>query len=98
MKISILYIGKPRDANANRMAEDYVERAGRYTRTEMRAVRNPDKLDWDKHASALKVCLDPGGKAIGSRAFANFIRDAGMKSRDLLFLIGGAGGLPEGWR
>ena len=36
MKIFLYYIGKPRDANANAMAEEYIKRTVRYARCEMR--------------------------------------------------------------
>ena len=41
MKLYLYYVGKPRDAHANRMAEDYVKRSDRYARTSMREI-HPD--------------------------------------------------------
>jgi 23S rRNA (pseudouridine1915-N3)-methyltransferase len=98
LKIHLYYIGKPRDQNANRMAEDYIQRCTHYARTEMREIQ-PSRFDpWSKHPSARKILLDPAGKAQDSAQFTKLIAKAEQESRDLVFLIGGADGLPPDWR
>lgn len=98
MKVFLFYIGKPRDLNANAMAGEYMKRAARYAQCEMREI-HPGRFDlWARHPSALKVLLDPEGKTFHSSAFAAFIRSAEDKSRDVVFVIGGANGYPAGWR
>ena len=98
MKIHVYYIGKPRDQNANNMAEEYIKRCSRYARTEMREIQ-PSKFDpWLKHPSAKKILLDPAGKPQDSAQFTKLIAKAEQESRDLLFIIGGADGLPAAWR
>ncbi len=92
MKIFLYYIGKARDAHANAMAEEYIKRSTRFATCEMREIR-PQRFDpWEKHASAFKVMLDPGGRSMDSSKLAGFF------DRDLVFIIGGADGLPEEWR
>jgi 23S rRNA (pseudouridine1915-N3)-methyltransferase len=98
MKIFLYYVGKPRDAHANGMADDYVKRSSRYIRTEMREI-HPDRFDpWVKHPSATKILLDPGGKSWDSLQFSKLVSKGESESRDLVFLVGGANGLPSGWR
>ncbi len=98
MKIRIYYIGKPRDASANAMAEEYVKRTSRYLPCEMREIR-PDRFDpWTRHPSATKVLLDAAGRAMDSAAFTALVSKAEMESRDLVFVIGGADGLPSDWK
>jgi 23S rRNA (pseudouridine1915-N3)-methyltransferase len=98
MKILVYYVGKPRDANANRMAAEFIQRSARYARCEMREIV-PARFDpWDKHPSATKILLDPAGKAMDSPRFAKLVSQAEQEARDLVFLIGGATGLPEPWR
>lgn len=98
MKIFLYYIGKPRDAEANRMAADFIQRIGHYATCEMREVR-PDRFDpWERHPSARKVLLDPAGRAMDSREFTSLVEKAEMEGRDLLFLVGGADGLTPAWR
>ena len=98
MKIFVYYIGKPRDSNANGMAEEYVKRCSRYARVEMREIQ-PARFDpWTKHPSAKKILLDPGGKTLDSAQFSKLIDKSENEARDLVFLIGGADGLPESWR
>lgn len=98
MKIFLFYIGKPRDSNANGLAEGYVQRCSRYTRVEMREIQ-PARFDpWARYPSARKILLDPAGKALDSTQFSKLIAKAEQEARDLVFLIGGADGLPAVWR
>lgn len=98
MKIHLYYVGKPRDPHANALAEDYVGRCDRYVRSEMREVQ-PDRFDpWAKHPSGTKILLDPAGKSLDSVQFSRLIGKAEQEARDLVFLIGGASGLPAAWR
>jgi 23S rRNA (pseudouridine1915-N3)-methyltransferase len=98
LKVFLYYIGKPRDPHANSIAEDFVERASRYAPTSMREIR-PDRVDLPaKHPSAEHIYLDPGGRAMDSTAFSRIFAKAEMVGRDLVFLVGGADGLPAGCR
>lgn len=98
MKIFLYYIGKPRDAHANAMAADFVSRASRYAACEMREIR-PERTDlWAKHPTARRILLDPGGKAMDTAAFVELVSRAEMEGRDLVFVVGGADGLPAEWR
>jgi 23S rRNA (pseudouridine1915-N3)-methyltransferase len=98
MKILLYYAGKPRDPNANRMAEEFILRSTRYGKCEMREIV-PARYDpWSKHPTAKKVLLDPAGKRMDSAQFARLIAAAELDARDLMFLVGGAEGLPPAWR
>ena len=98
MRIYLYYIGKARDAAANRMAEEYIRRSGRYGNCQMREVR-PARFDpWEKHPSGTKILLDPAGQTLDSAQFARLVSKAELEARDLVFLVGGAEGLPAGWR
>jgi 23S rRNA (pseudouridine1915-N3)-methyltransferase len=78
----------------NRIAEGFVERASRYAPTTMREIR-ADRADLhDKHPSAEHIYLDPGGRTMDSQAFSRIFEKAEMTGRDLVFLVGGADGLP----
>jgi len=80
------------------MAEDYMRRASRFARCEMREIQ-PQRFDpWTKHPSAAKIQLHPAGQVFDSPRFAKLIAEAERVSRDLVFLVGGANGLPEPWR
>jgi 23S rRNA (pseudouridine1915-N3)-methyltransferase len=97
VKIFLYYVGKARDAHANSMAEEYVKRSDRYVRCEMREIQ-PERFDpWAKHPSATKILLDPGGRSFDSPQFSKLVAKAEQESRDLVFLIGGATGLPAVW-
>jgi len=98
VKIFLYYVGKARDRHANAMAEDYIKRSSHYVRCEMREVQ-PGRFDpWAKHPSAKKILLDPAGKSVDSAKFTTLIAQAEQESRDLVFLVGGATGLPAEWR
>lgn len=97
MRVFLYFIGKPKDAHANAIAEDFLGRAAHYAPCEMREIR-PDRADlWVKHPTARKILCDPAGKALDSAGFTKLIADAEMEGRDLVFLIGGHDGLPAGW-
>src|SRR5580704_4558137 len=97
MRILLYYVGKPRDPNANRMAEEFIKRSTRYARCEMREVV-PARFDpWAKHPTATKVLLHPSGTAMDSLRFAKLVSLAEQEARDLVFLVGGATGLPPAW-
>jgi 23S rRNA (pseudouridine1915-N3)-methyltransferase len=97
VKIYLYFIGRPKDANANGLAEDFLSRAGRYMPAEMREIR-PERLDpWARHPGARKILLDPAGKAMDSAQFAALIGKSEMEARDLVFVVGGHDGLPPGW-
>jgi 23S rRNA (pseudouridine1915-N3)-methyltransferase len=92
VKIFLYYIGKARDAHANAMAEEYIKRSTRFATCEMREIR-PQRFDpWEKHPAALKVLLDPMGRAMDSAKLV------GLFDRDLMFIVGGADGLPVQWK
>jgi 23S rRNA (pseudouridine1915-N3)-methyltransferase len=98
LKVFLYYIGKPKDAHANRIAEDFLGRASHYATTQMTEIR-PEKTDLHaKHPTAQKIFLDPGGRQMDSAAFAAVFEKAEMTGRDLVFLVGGHDGLPPGWR
>lgn len=98
MKVFLYFVGKPRDAHANALAADFVARAGRYCACEMREIR-PGRADlWEKHPTARRILLDPAGRAMDTAAFVALVADAAMHARDLLFVVGGADGLPPAWR
>ena len=98
MRLYLYYIGKARDRAANSMAEEYIKRSTRYLRCEMREIV-PSRFDlFARHSAARKVFLDPGGKPADSTQFSELVGRAETEARDLVFLVGGADGLPPDWR
>jgi 23S rRNA (pseudouridine1915-N3)-methyltransferase len=92
VKVFLYYVGKARDAHANAMAEEYIKRSGRFAACEMREI-HPGHFDpWKKHPSSRKILLDPAGKMLDSKKFT------ALFDRDLIFVVGGADGLPEAWK
>jgi 23S rRNA (pseudouridine1915-N3)-methyltransferase len=98
LKIYLHYVGKARDPHANSIAEEFIKRSTRYAACEMREIQ-PRRFDpWSKYPAATKVLLDPAGRAMTSAQFTALVSDAERRARDLLFLVGGADGLPAEWR
>jgi 23S rRNA (pseudouridine1915-N3)-methyltransferase len=98
MTVYLCYVGKPRDSRLNALAAEYVKRTSRYTRCEMRQI-NPARYDpFARHAGARAVVLDAGGRVMDSARFTALVARAEREACDLLFLVGGADGLPAGWR
>ncbi len=98
MKLYLYFIGKPRDVHANAIAEEYLKRSERYLRCEMREV-HPGRFDlFGKHATATKALLDPAGRKMDSAQFTALVSKAEQEAKDLVFVIGGADGLPPEWK
>ena len=98
VKLLLYYIGKARDTHANAMAEEYIKRSTRFAKCEMREI-HPQRFDpWVKHPTASKILLDPAGRALDSAGFISLVEKAERDGRDMVFLIGGADGLPAGWK
>ncbi len=98
MKIYLYYIGKARDAHLNSVAAEYVKRTARFLQCEMREI-DPRRFDpGTRHPGAMKVLLDPPGKRIDSAQFTALVAKAELEAKDLVFVIGGADGLPPEWR
>ena len=98
MKVFLYYIGKPKNRDANALAEDYIRRADHYASSSMVEIRPDRFVFWEKHPTARKILLDPAGKSLDSQVFAGLFRDAEMHGHDLVFVIGGHEGLPGTWR
>jgi 23S rRNA (pseudouridine1915-N3)-methyltransferase len=97
VKIFVYYIGKRKDPRVNAVAEDFLGRAARYAKIEVREIR-PERGDlWERHPTARKVFLDPAGKPMDSTAFTVLIARSELEGRELVFLVGGHDGLPPGW-
>ena len=97
VKIYLYFIGKPKDPHINAVAEDFLGRVARYAPAEMREIR-PGRIDlWARHPGARKILLDPAGRSVDSAAFSKLISQGEMLGRDLVFVVGGHDGLPEGW-
>jgi len=98
VRIYLYFIGKVRDRNAHAIAEEYLKRTSRFVACEMREI-DPRRTDLrTKHAGAMKVLLDPEGRSMNSKQFAELAKKTEEAARDLVFAIGGADGLPEAWR
>ena len=98
MRVYLYFIGKVRDRHAHAIAEEYVKRTGRFAACEMREI-DPRRVDLRaKHAGGMKVLLDPEGRVCDSKEFAELVRKCETQARDLVFVIGGAEGLPAAWR
>jgi len=98
VRVYLYFIGKVRDRNAHAIAEEYLKRTSRFVACEMREI-DPRRTDLrTKHAGAMKVLLDPEGRSMNSKQFAELAKKTEEAARDLVFAIGGADGLPEAWR
>jgi 23S rRNA (pseudouridine1915-N3)-methyltransferase len=97
LRILLYFIGKPRDEHANAIAEEFLKRTTRWVACEMREI-DPRRFDWSRHASALKVFLDPAGRAMDSAKFTQLVERTESEGRDIVFLVGGHDGLPGEWK
>ena len=98
MKVHLYYIGKRRDEHSSAIADEFIKRAARYIKCEMREI-HPGRFDpWNRHPNARKILLDPLGRTATSEEFSKIVGEAELEARDLVFVVGGADGLPPAWR
>jgi len=97
VRVFIYYLGKPRDPHANALAEEYVRRTQRYVPCQMMEWKREDSTPVEKHPRAWAIALSPAGHLLDTPAFIELFREAEREARDLVFLIGGADGLPAEW-
>ncbi|MGB9604686.1 MAG: 23S rRNA (pseudouridine(1915)-N(3))-methyltransferase RlmH [Bryobacteraceae bacterium] len=98
MKIHLRYVGKPRDPYLNAAASEYFKRAGRWARCEMRPIEPRREDVFLRYVGWRVILLDAAGQKLDTPAFVELLRQAEMRGQDLVFVVGGAEGLPEGWR
>lgn len=98
VKVKICFIGKPRDRHAHAIAQEFVKRTTRWADCELREI-DPRRYDLPaRHATAVKVFLDPEGRLMTSPEFGKFLHKAELGAREVVFLTGGAEGWPAAWR
>ncbi len=110
MRISLLAIGRPRDAGLAETIQDYETRAARYWPLDVIEVkeesgrglspalvmeREAERLAERIPAGAHVVACDPGGESMDSSRFAAWLQDQREHARSMAFVIGGAHGLGE---
>jgi 23S rRNA (pseudouridine1915-N3)-methyltransferase len=102
MKIRLLLLGKTRREECRSLIDDYAARIRRYADLEIAEIRDASSAALRKtklDPAAMIVLLDAAGKQFTSQQFARWLgdlRDRG--ARELIFLCGGAEGLPDDLR
>jgi 23S rRNA (pseudouridine1915-N3)-methyltransferase len=94
--IRILYVGKARDEHCNALAAEYLKRSKRYARCEIREIDLRRINPIENYPAAIRVLLDPAGRSIDTAGLVELVRRAENEARDLVFILGGADGLPPG--
>jgi 23S rRNA (pseudouridine1915-N3)-methyltransferase len=93
MKVRLITVGKVKEPFGAADAH-YRKLLGRHQPVEVVEVRDelnvPGRVPERSHV----VALDRGGKAMSSRAWANWLEERRLDSRDVCFVIGGPRGLP----
>jgi 23S rRNA (pseudouridine1915-N3)-methyltransferase len=98
VKLFLYYIGKPRDAQANAIAAEFMKRSGRYADCQMREIILARFDLFARHPAARKIFLDSEGRSADSAAFTKIVERAEHEGQDLVFLVGGHEGLPTEWK
>ncbi len=108
MRVSIVAVGKVRNAAISTAIEDYEHRAAHYWPLEVHEVREEpaksvsadlvreregSRLSDAVPASAHLVACDPGGTSKTSEEFSAWLQGERERGRDVAFVIGGAFGL-----
>jgi 23S rRNA (pseudouridine1915-N3)-methyltransferase len=110
VRLVIAAVGKPRDRHLAAAIEEYETRAARYWPLDVAEVReasgrgvSPEEAKSREGARLLErvpagatlVACDERGDRLTSADFALLVNDARERARDIVFVIGGAFGLPD---
>jgi 23S rRNA (pseudouridine1915-N3)-methyltransferase len=96
VKVVVLAVGKMRDKHLSAACDDYLERARRHLPIAVVEVADDAELLRRIPASSVVVALEPGGERWDTKGFTDFLGKQMLHgTRALVFLIGGADGLPE---
>ena len=102
MRIRIVAVGKAKDRDLRSLLADYYARIGRYAKLEEIEVKDGDEAQVSNRLArsipdrSRVVALEVDGRAFTSRELAGWIDRAENESvQTLVFLIGGAYGLPQ---
>jgi 23S rRNA (pseudouridine1915-N3)-methyltransferase len=109
MRLTVVVVGKPRNAALGAAIQQYETRAARYWPLDVHEVkeerggslsprivrqREGERLARHIGSSRMVVC-DVSGKSYTSERFAEWLRSERDRDHDLAFVIGGASGLSE---
>ena len=102
MRVRIIAVGKAKDRDLRSLLGDYYTRIGRYAKLEEVEIKDGNEAEVsDRLARSIPdrsrvVALEVDGKAMSSRQLAEWIGRAENQSvQTVVFLIGGAYGLPQ---
>jgi 23S rRNA (pseudouridine1915-N3)-methyltransferase len=103
MKLRFVWIGKTKDRNCAALVEDYLERIGRFAKSEVSELKEQASIaaESDKLLAAIErddfvVLLDEKGRELSSLELAELM---GKRQQDgtkrLAFIVGGFAGVSE---
>ena len=102
MRVRIIAVGKAKDRDLRSLLSDYYARIGRYAKLEEVELKDGKEAEVsDRLARSIPdrsrvVALEVDGRAMSSQALAKWIDRAENDSvQTVVFLIGGAYGLPQ---
>jgi 23S rRNA (pseudouridine1915-N3)-methyltransferase len=95
VKIQIRAVGRMRDRRMDELCKEYLDRARRHLPIEIQEVERDAELLRNLPAGSEVVALEPGGDAWDTPALTGYIEGRMTQGqRAVVFLIGGADGLP----
>lgn len=110
MKITILAVGKEKDFSGHELVNEYIDRISHYYPVEILYLSGSDKKsEHEKLEKTLEkfvhggsdfvIALDETGKKVSSVGLSDLIgKAANMSSKNIVFIIGGAYGIPANIR
>jgi len=96
VRIRVVAVGKLKERQLRAVADDYLRRVRRYVRCEECEVRDVRALRRAVATGATVVALEVDGEMLRSETFARRVNEWGSRGKgEVVFLIGGADGLPR---
>lgn len=96
MRLTVVAVGKLRDAELRAVTDDYYRRVRRYVPLDEVEVKTGEAITRALPKEALVVACEVEGRALSSEAFARQLEAWGSRNKGAIaFVVGGAEGIPR---
>ena len=94
MKVTVLAVGRLRPPYVDDV-DHYAKLLSRYAKLDLVEVREDEQVERRIPDRAFVSALDAGGRTYSSEAFSSWLEERRQAGLDVVFVIGGAFGLPD---
>ena len=101
MKLKFIFLGKKGSLSFNSIINKYIKRLGQYAKSEYVFFNDKDSRKIEKKIlgtitpQEYLIVLDESGKLLSTLKFTQFLEQKTMSCNSIIFVVGGAYGVPK---